>query len=103
MLVVGEDCGSAPHWAHWLNTLGIEVRQSPAQCVSAYVGRYETDPTGCSRPIRVKSACTTSARSVWACAQRASRPARPLEVGIAQVERELAIVARHSPCCHHFR
>ncbi len=29
-LVVMEACGSAHHWARWLNNLGIEVRLLPA-------------------------------------------------------------------------
>ena len=32
-LVVMEACGSAHHWARWLNALGIEVRLLPAQYV----------------------------------------------------------------------
>ena len=40
-LVVMEACGSAHHWARWLNHLGIEVRLLPAQ----YVRRNQTDAT----------------------------------------------------------
>ena len=42
-LVVMEACGSAHHWARWLNGLGIEVRLLPAQYVRAYVRRNKTD------------------------------------------------------------
>mgnify|MGYP006145091889 CR=1 FL=1 len=44
-LVVMEACGSAHHWARWLNGLGIEVRLLPAQYVRAYVRRNKTDAT----------------------------------------------------------
>ena len=44
-LVVMEACGSAHHWARWLNSLGIEVRLLPAQYVRAYVRRNKTDAT----------------------------------------------------------
>lgn len=65
-LVVMEACGSAHHWARWLNTLGIEVRLLPAQYVRAYVRRNKTDATDAValleaarasdlRPVRVKS------------------------------------------------
>ncbi len=42
-LVVMEACGSARHWARWLNELGIEVRLLPAAYVRAYVKRNKTD------------------------------------------------------------
>ena len=32
-LVIMEACGSAHHWARWLNALGITVRLLPAQYV----------------------------------------------------------------------
>ena len=65
-LVVMEACGSAHHWARWLNSLGIEVRLLPAQYVRAYVRRNKTDATDAAalleaaracdiRPVRVKS------------------------------------------------
>ena len=65
-LVVMEACGSAHHWARWLNGLGIEVRLLPAQYVRAYVRRNKTDATDAValleaarasdlRPVRVKS------------------------------------------------
>lgn len=38
-----EACGSAHHWARWLNGLGIEVRLLPAAYVRAYVKRNKTD------------------------------------------------------------
>lgn len=42
-LVVMEACGSAHHWARWLNALGIEVKLLPALYVRAYVKRNKTD------------------------------------------------------------
>lgn len=65
-LVVMEACGSAHHWARWLNSLSIEVRLLPAQYVRAYVRRDKTDATDAAalleairasdlRPVRVKS------------------------------------------------
>jgi transposase len=65
-LVVMEACGSAHHWARWLNSLGIEVRLLPAQYVRAYVRRNKTDASDAValleaarasdlRPVRVKS------------------------------------------------
>ena len=65
-LVVMESCGSAHHWARWLNSLGIEVRLLPAQYTRAYVRRNKTDATDAAalleaaraadiRPVRVKS------------------------------------------------
>jgi transposase len=65
-LVVMEACGSAHHWARWLNGLGICVRLLPAQYVRAYVRRNKTDATDATalleatrtsgmRPVRVKS------------------------------------------------
>lgn len=65
-LVVMEACGSAHHWARWLNGLGIDARLLPAQYVRAYVRRNKTDATDAAalleasraadmRPVRVKS------------------------------------------------
>jgi transposase len=42
-LVVMEACGSAHHWARWLNGLGIAVRLLPAAYIRAYVKRNKTD------------------------------------------------------------
>lgn len=42
-VVVMEACGSAHHWARWLNTLGIDVRLLPPAYVRAYVRRNKTD------------------------------------------------------------
>ena len=42
-LVVMEACGSAHHWARWLDSLGIEVVLLPARYVRAYVRRNKTD------------------------------------------------------------
>lgn len=65
-LVIMEACGSAHHWARWLNGLGIEVRLLPAQYVRAYVKRNKTDAADAAalleacrasdmHPVRVKS------------------------------------------------
>lgn len=65
-LVIMEACGSAHHWARWLNSLGIEVRLLPAQYVRAYVRRNKTDAADATalleaarasdmRPVRIKS------------------------------------------------
>jgi transposase len=164
-LVVMEACGSAHHWARWLNSLGIEVRLLPAQYVRAYVRRNKTDATDAAalleacrcadlRPVRVKSVEQQALqglhriRSLW-MGTRTSRinalrgfcrefglaipqgartglevlgrvladpnsavpglirdsakllleEVRLLEARIAQVERELANAARHSPAC----
>ena len=61
-----EACGSAHHWARWLNGLGITVRLLPAQYVRAYVKRNKTDAADAAalleacrasdmHPVRVKS------------------------------------------------
>jgi transposase len=42
-LVILEACGSAHHWARWLNSLGIEVKLLPAAYIRAYVKRNKTD------------------------------------------------------------
>lgn len=164
-LVVMEACGSAHHWARWLNALGIEVRLLPAQYVRAYVRRNKTDATDAAalleacrcadlHPVRVKSVEQQALqglhriRSLW-MGTRTSRinalrgfcrefglaipqgartglevlgrvladpntpvpgliresakllleEVRLLEARIAQVERELAHAARHSPAC----
>ena len=65
-LVIMEACGSAHHWARWLNSLGIEVRLLPAAYIRAYVKRNKTDAAdACALleaarasdivPVRVKS------------------------------------------------
>lgn len=65
-LVVMEACGSAHHWACWLNGLGIDVRLLPAAYVRAYVKRNKTDAADAAAlleacrasdmsPVRVKS------------------------------------------------
>ena len=64
--VIMEACGSAHHWARWLNSQGIEVKLLPAQYVRAYVKRNKTDAADAAalleaarasdiRPVRVKS------------------------------------------------
>ena len=61
-----EACGSAHHWARWLNGLGIEVRLLPPRYVRAYVKRNKTDAADAAAlleaarcadivPVRVKS------------------------------------------------
>lgn len=65
-LVVMEACGSAHHWARWLNRLGLEVKLLPAAYIRAYVKRNKTDAAdACALleaarcadivPVRVKS------------------------------------------------
>jgi transposase len=65
-LVVMEACGSAHHFARWLNGLGIEVLLLPARYVRAYVKRNKTDAADAAAlleaarasdisPVRVKS------------------------------------------------
>ena len=65
-LVIMEACGSAHHWARWMNGLGIDVRLLPAAYVRAYVKRNKTDAADalalleaarCADivPVRVKS------------------------------------------------
>jgi transposase len=164
-LVIMEACGSAHHWARWLNGLGIEVRLLPAQYVRAYVKRNKTDAADAAalleaarasdmRPVRVKSVEQQALqsmhriRSLW-MGTRTSRinalrgfcrefgiavpvgartgievisrvlvdpstavpdlirgaarliidEIRLLEARIAQLERELTELARHSPAC----
>jgi transposase len=164
-LVIMEACGSAHHWARWLNSLGIEVKLLPAQYIRAYVKRNKTDAADAAalleaarasdiRPVRVKSVEQQALqgmhriRSLW-MGTRTSRinalrgfcrefgiaipvgartgvevisrvlvdPAsavpelirgtarllveeiRLLEARVAQLERELAALAKHSPAC----
>lgn len=164
-LVIMEACGSAHHWARWLNGLGIEVKLLPAQYIRAYVKRNKTDAADAAalleaarasdiRPVRVKSLEQQALqgmhriRSLW-MGTRTSRinalrgfcrefgicipvgartgievisrvladPAtsipelirgtakllveeiRLLEARIAQLERELAELAKHSAAC----
>ena len=65
-LVIMEACGSAHHWARWLNALGIEVKLLPAAYIRAYVKRNKTDAADAAAlleaarasdivPVRVKS------------------------------------------------
>lgn len=65
-LVVMEACGSAHHWARWLNGLGIEVVLLPARYIRAFVRRNRTDAADAAallkaareqdiKPVRVKS------------------------------------------------
>lgn len=164
-LVVMEACGSAHHWARWLNGLGIEVRLLPAAYVRAYVRRNKTDAADALalleaarasdiQPVRVKSVeqqalqAMHRTRSLWmgtrtsrinalrgfcrefglavpqgartgieAIARALADPQTPipgmvlrsmqflveeirlLELRVAQLERDLAEVARHNPAC----
>jgi len=61
-----EACGSAHHWARWLNGLGIEVRLLPPRYIRPYVKRNKTDAADAAAllealrcadiaPVRVKS------------------------------------------------
>lgn len=65
-VVVMEACGSAQHWARWLDRLGIAVVLLHARYVRAYVRRNKTDAADAAallqaardpqlRPVRVKS------------------------------------------------
>ena len=65
-LVVMEACGSAHHWARYLQGLGIDVRLLPPKYVRAYVKRNKTDAADAAAlleaarcadivPVRVKS------------------------------------------------
>ena len=65
-LVIMEACGSAHHWARWLNSRQIEVKLLPAAYVRAYLRRNKTDAADASAlleaarcaeivPVRVKS------------------------------------------------
>ena len=65
-LVIMEACGSAHHWARWLNRMGIEVKLLPAAYIRAYVKRNKTDAAdACALleaarcadivPVRIKS------------------------------------------------
>ena len=108
-LVVMEACGSAHHWARWLNGLGIEVQLLPARYVRAYVKRNKTDAADacalleaarCAEivPVRVKSVeqqalqALHRTRSLW-MATRTSRInalrgfCREFGIGIAQGSR----------------
>lgn len=42
-LVIMEACGSAHHWARWLQRMGIDVRLLPPAYIRAYVKRNKTD------------------------------------------------------------
>lgn len=81
-LVVMEACGSAHHWARWLNGLGIDVVLLPAAYIRAYVRRNKTDAADAAAllqaardsditPVRVKSIeqqalqALHRARSLW--------------------------------------
>lgn len=88
-LVIMEACGSAHHWARWLNGMGIEVKLLPAAYIRAYVKRNKTDAADALAlleaarasdivPVRVKSVeqqalqAMHRTRSLW-MATRTSR------------------------------
>lgn len=118
-LVIMEACGSAHHWGRWLNGLGIEVRLPPAQYIRAYVKRNKTDAAALLeaarasdiRPVRVKSVEQQALSRVLAdpgtavpdlirgTAKLLIEEIRLLEARIAQLERELAALAKLNPAC----
>jgi transposase len=80
--VVMEACGSAHHWARYLQSLNIEVRMLPPRYVRAYVKRNKTDAADAAAlleaarcaeliPVQVKSVeqqalqALHRARSLW--------------------------------------
>lgn len=81
-LVVLQACGLAPHWARWLNGLGIDVRLLPAQYARACAKRNKTDATAAAalleaarasdmRPVRVLHTCAEGGR--WRSGQPVGR------------------------------
>jgi len=129
-LVVMEACGSAHHWARWLNTLGIEVKLLPAAYVRAYVKRNKTDAAdACAlleaarasdiSPVRVKSVEQQAlqglhrTRSLWMgtrtsrinalrgfCREFGIAIAQGSRVGVEQISRVLATPT--PPCRNSF-
>jgi transposase len=164
-LVIMEACGSAHHWARWLNGQGIDVKLLPPSYIRAYVKRNKTDAADAKalleaarcadiQPVRVKSLEQQAlqgmhrVRSLW-MSDRTARintlrgfcrefglaipqgartgveaigrtlvdPHTPvpvlirgamnllveeirlLELRIAQLEKELTVIAKHSPAC----
>ena len=119
-LVVMEACGSAHHWARWLNSLGIEVRLLPAAYVRAYVKRNKTDAADAAalleacrasdmQPVKVKSIeqqalqALHRTRSLWMgtrtsrinalrgfCREFGIAIAQGSRVGVEQISRVLA-------------
>ena len=121
-LVVMEACGSAHHWARWLNGLGIEVRLLPAAYIRAYVKRNKTDAADacalleaarCAEivPVRVKSieqqalqGCIARARCGWARAPRAStRCAASAASSASSSPRAVASASSRSAACSLIR
>jgi hypothetical protein len=62
-LVIMEACGSAHHWARWLNGLGIEVRLLPAQYVNDWHG-VSSFHVGTGHPEPTSDAGYTTARTI---------------------------------------
>ncbi len=73
-LVIMEACGSAHHWARWLNALGIQVRLLPAAYIRAYVKRNKTDAADAcalleaARCADIEAVRVKSVESACACA-----------------------------------
>jgi transposase len=115
-LVIMEACGSAHHWARWLNRPGHRGQAAAAQYVRAYVKRNKTDAADAAalleaarasdiRPVRVKSVEQQALqglhriRSLWmgtrtsrinACAASAASSAWPSPSGRAPAWRRSA-------------
>ncbi|MEO6564692.1 MAG: hypothetical protein ABIO63_01545 [Casimicrobiaceae bacterium] len=83
-LVVMEACGSAHHWARWVNDPGIAVKLLPAAYIRAYVKRNKIDAAdACALleaarcadivPVRVKSRGFTRNATEATCDARRAR------------------------------
>ena len=59
-LVVMEACGSAHHWARWLNALGIEVRLLPAPTCAPTSNATRPTPPMPARCWKRRAAPTSS-------------------------------------------
>ncbi len=124
-LVIMEACGSAHHWARWLNSMGVEVLLLPPAYVRAYVKRNKTDAADAAalleaarasdlRPVKVKSVEQQAlqglhrTRSLWMgtrtsrinalrgfCREFGLAVAQGSRVGVEQISRILA--DPHSP------
>lgn len=83
-LVIMEACGSAHHWARWLNAQGIEVRLLPAAYVRAYVRRNKTDAADARALLeaaRASDICPVQIKSVEQQALQALHRTRSLWMG----------------------
>ena len=118
--VIMEACGSAHHWARWMNGLGIDVILLPAAYVRAYVKRNKTDAADAAAlleaarasdltPVKVKSVEQQAlqslhrTRSLWMgtrtsrinalrgfCREFGIAIAQGSRVGVEQISRVLA-------------